>query len=416
MTQVKKSAVKKLKSTAVLKEIMAKHYFKLNKASREKSSKVAWCSSVGPAELLRSMGFLLYFPENHAAILGATKAAEEYIPAANAEGYSPDICSYLTSDIGAYLKGITHLSRAYDRITQLPDPDLLVYNTNQCRDVKDWFIWYSKKFNVPCIGVESFCGLDHVTRDHVKAVSLQMAKLVPKLEDISETKFNTEHFQKTIDLSRRCSILWRQVLESAANRPSPFTFFDGTVHMGPAVVERGTDAAIKYYEYLLTELKLRTTAGISAVENEKYRIYWEGMPIWGRLRKMAELFISLNACVAASTYCNSWIFSSLDPQEPFDSMARAYTELFIVRSDQAKERYIEKMVKQYKIDGIIFHESKTCPNNSNSRYGMHRRLAKALNIPTVVIYGDQNDLRLFSEEQSITKIEAFMEQIRENHK
>ncbi|HDL07255.1 MAG TPA: 2-hydroxyacyl-CoA dehydratase, partial [Desulfobacteraceae bacterium] len=282
--------------------------------------------------------------------------------------------------------------------------------------VKDWFIWYSKKFNVPCIGVESFCGLDHVTRDHVKAVSLQMAKLVPKLEDISETKFNTEHFQKTIDLSRRCSILWRQVLESAANRPSPFTFFDGTVHMGPAVVERGTDAAIKYYEYLLTELKLRTTAGISAVENEKYRIYWEGMPIWGRLRKMAELFISLNACVAASTYCNSWIFSSLDPQEPFDSMARAYTELFIVRSDQAKERYIEKMVKQYKIDGIIFHESKTCPNNSNSRYGMHRRLAKALNIPTVVIYGDQNDLRLFSEEQSITKIEAFMEQIRENHK
>ncbi|MCK7504767.1 MAG: hypothetical protein MZV70_12235 [Desulfobacterales bacterium] len=46
---------------------------------------------------------------------------------------------------------------------------------------------------------------------------------------------------------------------------------------------------------------------------------------------------ALNANVLASTYCNSWIFSALDPEDPFNSMARAYTELFIVRSDEAKE-------------------------------------------------------------------------------
>ncbi len=38
-------------------------------------------------------------------MLGASRMAADLIPAANAVGYSPDICSYLTSDIGSYLNG-----------------------------------------------------------------------------------------------------------------------------------------------------------------------------------------------------------------------------------------------------------------------------------------------------------------------
>ena len=65
----------------------------------------------------------------------------------------------------------------------------------------------------------------------------------------------------------------------------------------------------------------------------------------------------------------------------------------------------------FSVDGFIFHDSKTCPNNSNNRYGMPERLAKDLGLRSVTINGDLNDLRLYSEEQSITKIEAFIEGI-----
>ena len=92
-------------------------------------------------------------------------------------------------------------------------------------------------------------------------------------------------------------------------------------------------------------------------------------------------------------------------------MARAYTEIFIVRNEDFKENYIEEMVNHYKIDGILFHDSKTCPNNSNNRYGMPERLEKKLKIPSVVINGDLNDLRCYSEEQAKTNIEAFIEQL-----
>ncbi len=183
--------------------------------------------------------------------------------------------------------------------------------------------------------------------------------------------------------------------------------------MGPAVVLRGTRAAVDYYRTLLAELKERIAGGVGALENEKHRIYWEGMPIWGRLSAHSKMFAELDTNVLASTYCNSWIFSAFDPGDPFVSMARAYTELFIVRSDPAKERYIRDMLDFFKVDGIIYHDAKTCPNNSNCRYGMPQRLEELTGIPSLTINGDLNDLRLLSDEQTKTNVEAFIEQLEE---
>ncbi len=123
---------------------------------------------------------------------------------------------------------------------------------------------------------------------------------------------------------------------------------------------------------------------------------------------MSELFKSNNACVVASTYCNSWIFSDFDPEDPLPSMARAYLKIFINRNDRYKEDYIRKLVDEYAIDGVVFHEAKTCPNNSNSQYNLPARLRKS-GIPAVIINGDLCDLRCFSDEQSATIIEAFVE-------
>jgi benzoyl-CoA reductase/2-hydroxyglutaryl-CoA dehydratase subunit BcrC/BadD/HgdB len=186
--------------------------------------------------------------------------------------------------------------------------------------------------------------------------------------------------------------------------------------MGPAVVGRGTQKAVEVYKGLLAELEERIQNQQGSIDNERFRIYWEGMPVWGRLRAHSELFAGLHANVLASTYCNSWIFSKLNPEDPFNSMAEAYTELFIVRSDEAKEKYIMDMLNFYKIDGIIYHDAKTCPNNSNCRYGMPRRLEKKSGIPSLTIHGDLNDLRLLSDEQTKTNVEAFIEQLEEASK
>jgi benzoyl-CoA reductase/2-hydroxyglutaryl-CoA dehydratase subunit BcrC/BadD/HgdB len=411
ISENKKSTRKKIMATKTMRQLMADYYYELDSAAKNRNKKVAWCTSVGPAEILRSLGFYVYFPENHGAMLGSSRMATDLIPYANAIGYSPEICSYLTSDIGAYLTKVTPLSKVYEGIKNIPKPDVVVFNTNQCRDVQDWMSFYSKEFKVPLVGIHTHTGINNVSETHVESVSQQMKEMVEFLEKISDNIFDKRELQRVLSLSHACSELWKKVLETASNVPSPLTFFDGTIQMGPAVVLRGTQQAIDYYKILLSELEQRIKDNESAVEGERFRLYWDGMPIWGRLRAHSELFTKKKACIVASTYCNSWIFDSFNPSHPFMSMARAYTELFIVRADEAKERYLKKMIDFFKVDGIIYHDSKSCSNNSNSRYGMPQRLEKEIGIPSLIVNGDLNDLRCLSDEQFITNIEAFIEQL-----
>jgi benzoyl-CoA reductase/2-hydroxyglutaryl-CoA dehydratase subunit BcrC/BadD/HgdB len=401
-----------IKASKQLKTIMAQHFVEFDEAMRTGNKKIAWCTSVGPAEMALAAGFLVYYPENHAAILGANRSAMDYIPIANAHGYSPEICSYLTSDIGACLKGETPLSKAFG-LEQVPRPDVLLYNTNQCRDVYDWLSFYSKKFNVPIYGVNAPRTQFQVREDVINSCAAQLEEIVPALEKISGNPFDIDRFQEVLALSLECTKLWGEVLDMAQTRPSPATFFDHCIHMGPAVVLRGRKVAVDYYKTLLAEMTERVHDGFSAIGGERHRFYWDGMPIWGKLRNLSETFRSLKSCVAVSSYCNSWVFSEFDPKDPFKSMARAYCSIFISQDDNFKENYIAEKADQFSIDGIIYHDSKTCPNNTNTRYGLPDRLKQRLGIPYLVIHGDLNDLRCYSEEQTSTNIEAFIEQLEE---
>jgi benzoyl-CoA reductase/2-hydroxyglutaryl-CoA dehydratase subunit BcrC/BadD/HgdB len=398
-----------IRSTTALKQTMAAYYRSLGDAAERKAAPVAWCSSVGPAELLRALGFAVFFPENHSAMLGAARTEGRYMPLAHAQGYSQDVCSYLTSDIGAYLAGETPLS-AFG-LSAVPRADVLVFNTNQCRDVRDWFEWYGRQWGAPVIGVRSPRAIDRVTDGDVDAVTRQIEALVPTLESVAGARLDAMMLATVVRRSRECSDLWDACLRTASHRPAPLTFFDATIHMGPAVVLRGEEAASQYYRELLGELTERTRDAVEAVPGEALRLYWDGMPVWGRLRSLATTFAGFRTAVVASTYCNSWVFPDLDPADPMPSMARASLELFIARSEGPKEQYLERMIDQYHVDGVVFHDCRTCPNNSNTRYGLPRRLSERLGIPSLILDGDVNDLRCFSDEQAKTNIEGFIEQI-----
>jgi len=399
---------KEFEATNTMKTIMGQYFTSLARGPAE-GKKTAWCTSVGPAELLRALGFNVYFPENHGAMLGATRMATDLIPLANARGFSPDICSYLTSDVGSYLKGESPIQKM--KLPGPPKADVLVFNTNQCRDVKDWFQFYAREWGVPCVGIHTPRAIGEVDDALVNYVAGQIEALVEPLEQVAGAKLDPSRLREVVDLSRQCTLLWKAVLETAANAPAPITFFDGTIQMGPAVVLRGTQEAVDYYRLLLAELKERVAQGAAAVPGERFRIYWEGMPIWGKLKPLSTQFLELGTCVVASTYCNSWIFEDLDPAAPFRSMARAYSSIFICRADDRKEQYIERMTEKFRVDGVLYHDAKTCPNNSNCRYEMPQRLSKKTGKPYLIVHGDLNDLRLYSEEQTRTNIQAFVEQL-----
>ncbi len=399
----------KIETTDLMKKIMGEYFLSLESSKK----KIAWCTSVGPAELLRSFGFEVYFPENHGALLGATRTAMDFIPEAIKCGYSGHVCSYTTADIGAYLKKESPLQSHY-KMEGIPKPDIIAYNTNQCREVEDWFTFYADEFNCPIVGIQPPRHLDEVTQDEVDLVVKQFKKMIPVCEEVSGVKFDLESFKAVIKLSKEATLLWQKVLKTSIAQNAPLSFFDGTIHMGPIVVLRGTQIAKDYYTTLLAELEEKVKNDEGFLPKATIRIFWEGMPIWGKLRMMSDLFTSNNAAVVASTYCSSWVFDKFDENDPWNSTARAYTEIFINRSEKAKMKMLADWFLEYKIDGIVYHDTKTCFNNSNAKFGMPQRLKDLTGVPSLIIEGDLCDLRFFSEGQSITKVETFIEQLNDS--
>ena len=169
------------------------------------------------------------------------------------------------------------------------------------------------------------------------------------------------------------------MLDTARTRPAPLTFWDGLIHMAPVILMRGSQTAVEYYEGLLAEMQARVEDGVAAVPDERFRVYWEGMPVWPKIRELSERFFDLRTVVAASTYCNSWAFEPYEGGDPIDWMARTSLEIFINRDERFKQSFLDvNCSRGLRIDGAIFHNARTCPNNTNSRFGMAQRMRDEL--------------------------------------
>ncbi len=398
-----------------LRSLLRSCFLNLDAAASDPARKVAWCTSVGPCEILTAMNFEVYFPENHGALLGARKVSHEYIPRAVGAGYCAESCSYMTSDIGSALSDYSPLTEAFG-IAGPPKPDLLVFSTNQCREVQDWFGFFGTRHEAPVLGVTPPRHLGEVTRDHIGYVRHALLRLIEEIESRFGAKLDHDRLCEVVTLSSRASTLWRQVLDTARSHPATMTFFDGLIQMAPVILLRGSQAAIDYYEALLAEMKQRAADGVGAVTDERFRIYWDGMPVWPKVREMSEKFFDLRAAIPASTYCNSWAFEPFDRGDPLEWMARTSTEIFINRNETIKQRFLVDTFARFDIDGVIFHNARTCPNNTNSRFGMAQRLRERHDMPVLVIDGDLSDVRFFSTAQTMTNIEAFIEQLEERRR
>jgi len=94
----------RLKSYSRMKEIMTMYYMGA-KMGEGSGQKMAWITSGAPVEFLYAAGITPLYPENHAAMCGATKMADSLCAAAEDAGFSRDLCSYMRTDLGAIITG-----------------------------------------------------------------------------------------------------------------------------------------------------------------------------------------------------------------------------------------------------------------------------------------------------------------------
>jgi len=62
-----------LQTAPKLKELLRAYYHDVQAAADDPDRRVAWISGMGPVEIVRALGLTPYFPENHAALIGASR-------------------------------------------------------------------------------------------------------------------------------------------------------------------------------------------------------------------------------------------------------------------------------------------------------------------------------------------------------
>ncbi len=398
-----------LESVGVLKNLLRSYYRDLQAAADDPDRMVAWITGLGPVEIVRALGMTPYFPENHAALIGASRQTGRYIPRAMAEGFSPFASSAMTSDLGAMLVGDSPLVNVYG-IAGPPRPDVVVYNTNNGHGLIQWFEYYGRRFDVPALGLHPPASLGEVGRIEVDAAVQQSLRLLSRLEKIAGHRLDFDRLAEVVDLSARAAELWMQILALARSVPSPLTFFDMLIHIAPMILLRGTREAVEYYTLLKAELEERIAHKQAAVPGERFRFYWEGPPIWCALRPLAKLFLDRQVAIVASTYGRIIALEGLEPSNPIESLARAYTTIFPNRSEDYKAEFLVAQFKDFAVDAAVYHDGRTAPEHSNVRYGLSVRLKRETGLPALVVEADTHDLRLFSTDQIMRQLEEFIEQ------
>jgi benzoyl-CoA reductase/2-hydroxyglutaryl-CoA dehydratase subunit BcrC/BadD/HgdB len=393
---------RRLRSSQKMKELITLYYMGA-KMAEGKDKKIAWITSGGPVEFLIAADIIPIYPENHGAMLGASKMSVELCEVAEGLGYSRDICSYARGDIGSALTKKSPIPGG------LPKPDFLLACNNICGTVLKWYEALSRIFHVPLFLLDTPFVHHKMTPESLAYVRRQFEELIDFIEAQTRKKFDREKLKEVVRLSGESAVLWKEVLGQCAHRPSPMSCFDAFINMAPIVTLRGTQGVVEFYRDMKVELQERVAQGISAVPNERFRLLWDNIPIWYKMRELGELLGSHGACLVADTYTNAWVFEGMDTQDPLEGLALAYTTAYLNISIDLMIQRVLDLLKKFSIDGVIIHSNRSCKPYSLGQYDIQRLIREKTGIASLVLEADMTDARVYSDAQVQTRVEAFIE-------
>ncbi|MGD9974404.1 MAG: 2-hydroxyacyl-CoA dehydratase subunit D [Desulfatirhabdiaceae bacterium] len=396
---------RKIRAVGKMKEIMTTYYIDA-KTAADTGKKVAWITSGGPVEPLIAMDVIPVYPENHGAMIGASKMGVDLCEKAEAMGYSRDLCSYARADIACSPTN-------GGPIGGLPRPDMLVCCNNICGTVLKWYEIQARYYDVPLFILDTpviHTTFSEVARTYVRH---QVADYIVFLETCCQKKMDRDRMAEVGRLSIQGQKLWQSVLDTAVNRPAPMSAFDAFFHLALIVTLRGTQTVIDYYTLLLHEMRERIDSGIGAVPVERWRLLWDNLPVWYKTKWLSDTFASREACLVADTYTSAWCSSLqyMDETDFLASMADGYSRIYLnLGVDQMADTVIG-MIDHYGVQGLVMHSNRSCKPYSLGQYDIQKIVQKKRGIPTLIIEADMVDARSFSEAQIETRIDAFMEML-----
>jgi benzoyl-CoA reductase/2-hydroxyglutaryl-CoA dehydratase subunit BcrC/BadD/HgdB len=391
------------------KSYVRKFYEDAHQAKAEKRP-VAWVASTFPVETLQAMDVVPVWPENYASVCAARQVSVDLCERAEREGFSRDLCSYSRCVLGSMFGFEKELPEG-----GLPKPDFLVATTCACDTHLKWFQVASRMYKVPLFLLDVPYNIgggdsDHLDKTYVEYYEAQLKELFAFLEKQTGTSFDMDKLRETLGVSNWTSKLWMEIQDYRKTIPSPMDARDAFSAVFFMLCMPGSQLAVDFYTQLRDEVRQRAKDGIGAIENERFRLIWDNLPLWFNL-KIFEYLNSLGAVVVAEVFSHTWA-GSLDTSKPFESLARKYLPNMANSNIQRRIDIIVNLVKEFHANGVVLPTNWGCRMMSIGETIVRDAVYKKLGVQSLIIDVDSSDWRVAGEAQVKEKFTTFIETLR----
>jgi benzoyl-CoA reductase/2-hydroxyglutaryl-CoA dehydratase subunit BcrC/BadD/HgdB len=396
---------KRLRATESLKRLIKNYYDEFFQASRS-GKPVAWLNVGVPCEIFYAMEVFPFYPENYGAMCGAQKVTPELSQIAEYEGFTNDICSYARANIGSLIakKG---------PVGELPLPTIQVETTNSCIMIMTWWRAIEKLYNIPTFVIDAPLVKFESEGYHLDYMESELKRMINFVEEKTGKKIDEEKFHEIVKISNEGKRLWAEILELRANVPCPMNAGDIFTHMFPMVALRGTPQYVEHLKFLRDELYERIQNKDFPVSDERVRLLWDNLPIWFDLRLFDELE-QYGIIFVIDTYTQAWgprFMGIVDESNPIRSFGYYLGSGFLNVQIERRYKLMEELIKQYKVDGVVFHSDRSCKPYSLVQPELSKLIREKLNVPTLIIESDHNDQSGYNRNSVIERMKDFAQMI-----
>ncbi|KKM09064.1 hypothetical protein SY88_20640 [Clostridiales bacterium PH28_bin88] len=394
-------ATKSYEATKEISRYVRRYYEEIYRA-REEGKKIAWVTGLVPVEILFAMDIVPVFPENYNAFAAAKQMGAELCEAAEAMGYSRDVCSYGRLNLGVCFSG----KGPYGA---LPEPDILFVTRNVCSTHAKWWEVLAQYYQKPLFMLD-VPQVDGEFKPHqAEYFKVQFGKLVSFLEEQTGRRLDPDRFAEAMHLSARAGELWTEIRDYRKSVPCPISSADIFADMFLVVTVPGTQVAVDLLQRLRDEVKERVDRKQGVVTEEKFRLLWDNIAIWYNLGLMNYLERHGAVSVIETYTCYTGWGASMDLDHGLlEALIHKYATGYLNVDLDSKVRDVLQIAEEYKLDGALLFSNRSCKPYSVGQYDLKYAL-ESKGVPSVMFEADMVDPRAYSEATIKNRLDAFME-------
>ncbi len=429
MAEIEKQKTTATKGTDTARRVraMVKDLYRGAQIAKTEGKKVAYVMVASQYdEIVRAMDIVPLATENYAGLCAAKRDGERFLLRAEADGYAQVLCGYTRIGLGFDSMRCELAATPEDAPDGgMPKPDMMLGSSSYCDPRFKWFQASGRFMNVPTYAIDVVAppvdaDLPRVRDHYIRYQTEQLQGLVRFLEQQTGKALDRERLWEAIRLGDEAWRWWYEVDRLRTAIPGPMPSQDHFSAMVPAFYYDGTQQALDFYKALYDEVKAKVENKAGVIPQEKYRLMMGGgLPPWHTLW-IFNYFESFGAVFVIEN-----VYRLYDPvvvpeevRDPLEYLAwrsflrfTQYYERARANSGNAQVERLLQMIRDYRIDGMVFHACRSCRATTIGQVHLKNMLGRCTDIPMMQLTSDMVDVRDYSEAQWKTQIGAFLEAV-----